>query len=287
MIILLANGRLGNQLFQYSFIRKQFSAERIILVGFDEAAELCNLGNAFLIPKKYFGQITYRIFRGTLSLLGIIRLISGLEEDASGPEFNLIKKYGVFVNLILIRNSFFQHENFTNEVPRNLEIKIQHQKKAKFLVEQIFSADPRKELVFIHIRRGDYVQWPSPEFPAVLSAKWVFDAMGYFKNKLASPIFLVFTDDRQYVEDIFSGKDDVVVMNPQTPASDLALMSLCNFGILSASTFSWWAANFARKRLSEAIEYEFIAPNFWAGHASSEWYPPNFYTKWLHYLPVH
>ena len=286
MIILLANGRLGNQLFQYSFIRKQFSAERILLVGFDEVSELCNLDNVFLIPQKYFGQITYRIFRGAISLLGMIRLISGIEEDASESKFTLIKKRGLIFNLILIRNSFFQHEKCINDMPLSLEIKSEYQEKAKFLLDQILAVNPRKELVFIHIRRGDYIAWPSPESPAVLSAKWIFDAVGYFKNKLASPIFLVFTDDRHYVKDVFSGKDDIIVMDPQSPASDLAMMSLCNFGILSASTFSWWAANFARKRLSETKDYEYVAPNFWAGHASGKWFPENFYTKWLHYLAV-
>jgi len=286
MIILLGNGRLGNQLFQYSFIKKAFPTELAILVGFDESAELCYLNNSIVVPKKYFGKITYKVFRGAIALLSTLRLISRLEEDTSGSEFKIIKTYGLFFNILLIRNSFFQHEKFTENLPNDLEIKGKHLERARFLISEMLSANPNRELVFIHIRRGDYVEWPSSTYPAVISAAWIFKAVNYFKNKLSYPIFLIFTDDRQYVEDIFLGKDDFVILKQSDPIIDLAIMSLCDFGILSASTFSWWAANFSRKRNSKTLNNEFIAPNFWAGHASSNWFPPNFYTKWLTYLSV-
>ena len=286
MIIILGNGRLGNQLFQYSFLKKEYPNERAILVGFDEAAKLCDLGNAFLIPRKYFGVITYRVFRWAIGLLGVVRVISGLEEDTSRSEFRIIKKYGLFFNIFLIRNSFFQHEKFTYDLPAGIEIKGRHLERAKFLLNQLLGTKPMRNLVFIHIRRGDYVEWPSPQFPAVLSAKWVFDAMEFFKDRIEAPIFLMFTDDRQYVRDVFAGKDDIVVMSSENSVEDMATMSLCNFGILSASTFSWWAANFSRNKVSQSINYEFVAPKYWAGHASGEWFPPNFYSQWLNYLPV-
>ena len=286
MIIFLGNGRLGNQLSQYSYLKKELPNERVILVGFDEAAELCDLGNAHVIPRKYFGKISYRVFRGVIALLELTRLISGIEEDVSGPEFKIIKRHGLLFNIFLIRNSFFQHENFTHDLPLDLEIKSHHLNRAKFLLSKTFDTQLTKKLVFIHIRRGDYVEWPSPEFPAVLPIRWVFEAMTYFKDRIGSPIFLIFTDDRQYVRDVFSSRDDIVLMGPENAAEDMATMSLCNFGILSASTFSWWAANFARKNLSQTANHEFIAPNFWAGHASGKWFPPNFYSQWLTYLPV-
>jgi hypothetical protein len=286
VIILLGNGRLGNQLFQYSFVRKEFPEHKIVLIGFDEAAELCDLRKAHIIQQKYFGKISYRVFRGVIALLELTRLISGIEEDISGPEFKIIKRHGFLFNIILIRNSFFQHEKFTHDLPFDLEIKSQHLNRAKFLLSKTFDTQLTKKLVFIHIRRGDYVEWPSSEFPAVLPVKWVFDAMEYFKERIGSPIFLIFTDDRQYVRDVFSNRIDIVVMSSENAAEDMAIMSLCNFGILSASTFSWWAANFARKNLSQTTNHEFIAPNFWAGHASGKWFPPNFYSQWLTYLPV-
>jgi hypothetical protein len=286
MIIFLGNGRLGNQLFQYSYLKKELSNERAILVGFDEAAELCELGNALIIPRKYFGKISYGVLRGLITLLGLTRLISGIEEDISGSEYKIIKKYGLFFNIILIRNSFFQHQNFTNYLPSDLEIKSQHLTNAKFLLSNTVDSQLKNKFVFIHIRRGDYVDWPSPEFPAVLPVKWVFNAMAYFKDRIGSPVFLIFTDDRQYVRDIFSNREDILLMSQENAAEDMVTMSLCNFGILSASTFSWWAANFARKNLSQTTNHEFIAPNFWAGHASGKWFPPNFHSQWLTYLPV-
>lgn len=286
MIIFLGNGRLGNQLSQYSYFKKEHPNERGILVGFDEAAELCDLENAYVIPQKYFGKISYRVFRGMITLLELTRLISGIEEDVSTSEFKIIKRHGLLFNIILIRNSFFQHEKFTDDLPSDLAIKSQHLNKAKFLLNKIVGGQFTNNLVFIHIRRGDYVEWPSPEFPAVLPIQWVFDAMTYFRDRIGNPIFLIFSDDRQYVRDVFSNRDDTVVMGSENATQDMATMSLCNFGILSASTFSWWAANFARKNVSQTTNLEFIAPNYWAGHASGKWFPPNFYSQWLTYLPV-
>jgi len=285
MIILLGNGGLGNQLFQYSFIKRTFPRDLTILFGFDDLAKLCDLGNAFVIPQNYFGKITYKILRYAISFLGILRLISGVEEDVSGPDFKLTKKYGLIFNLILIKNSFFQHEKFNDHLPLNLEINDQHIQRAKKLINQISTLELEMDLVFIHIRRGDYVEWPSPQLPAVLPSAWVFNGIRYFREKLESPFFLVFTDDRQYVEDVFGGEGDIVMLSRENPATDFALMSLCNYGIMSASTFSWWAANFSRKRCGDKCSYEFIAPNFWAGHAAKKWFPPNFYTKWLKYFP--
>ncbi|QWD92031.1 alpha-1,2-fucosyltransferase [Polynucleobacter asymbioticus] len=286
MIIFLGNGRLGNQLFQYSYLKKEFPGERVILIGFDDVAELCEMLNTLVIPQKYFGKIAYRFFRGAIALLGLSRLISSIQESPSSSEFKLTKKYGIFSKIILIRDSFFQHELFTNSLPLNLEIKTVHQKKAQFLITQIATAKPGRELIFVHIRRGDYVQWPSARFPAVLPAKWIEIAMGYFKNKLKTPIFLVFTDDRPYALDIFLGKEDIVIMDSENPATDLVTMSLCNFGILSASTFSWWAANLSRGRLGNGLNYEFIGPQYWVGHSQGQWFPPNFYSQWLTYLLV-
>ena len=286
MIIFLGNGRLGNQLFQYSFLQKEFPGERVILIGFDEVAELCEMRNTLVIPQKYFGKIAYRFFKDVIALLGISRLISSIQEDSISPEFTLIKKYGIFSKIILIRNSFFQNKKFTNDLPLNIGIKNKHQERAEFLIDQIANAHPNKELVFIHIRRGDYVQWPSLEYPAVLSAKWVFEAISYFKNKLTAPIFLVFTDDKPYALDVFFGKEDIIIMKSENAATDLVLMSLCNFGILSASTFSWWAANLSRRRLGGAIKYDFIGPKYWVGHSQGQWFPPNFYSQWVTYLPV-
>jgi hypothetical protein len=130
------------------------------------------------------------------------------------------------------------------------------------------------------------VEWPSFDFPAVLPAKWIFQAMEYFKERIENAVFLIFTDDKQYAQDIFLGREDVVLVKNKNALDDFLVMSLCNFGILSSSTFSWWAANFSRKENSQKMNYEFVAPNFWAGHAVNKWFPPNFHSQWITYLPV-
>jgi hypothetical protein len=284
MIIFLENGRLGNQLFQYSALKKEFPKDRIILIGFDELSELFDLGDSIIIPKKWFGKVTYKWFRNAIFLLRLTRLISGIEEDSSALDFKLQKKYGIFFSYVLIKNSFFQHRKFTSDLPLNLEIRSKYCEQSKLILSNFIKSNVDSEFVFIHIRRGDYVSWPTLEFPAVLAAKWYFSAMEYFRGKLQNAVFLIFTDDKPYVTDLFMGKPGVIVVNSQGASSDFALMSFCDFGILSASSFSWWAANFSRKRINGAKNFEFVAPNYWIGHASGQWFPTQFHTKWLTFL---
>ena len=58
-------------------------------------------------------------------------------------------------------------------------------------------------VVFVHFRRGDYLHWPSKEFPAVLSLDWYKKAMSLMKEKLQNPIFILISDDKYYLKDVF------------------------------------------------------------------------------------
>lgn len=288
MIIFLDNfGRLGNQLFQYTVLKKEYPRERILLVGFDDLYEACELSGVSVFTKSIFRRkIFFNFFKNLLIGLQKIRLISSLEESFFGAEYELLLKRGLVSNIVIVRNSFFQHKKYTSYLPVNVDIKLEYIDQAKLLLNQVSADSPSREHVFIHVRRGDYVVWPNWDHPAVLPASWYFDVMKYFKNKLSNPIFLILTDDQAYVRDVFLGASDVQLIATGNQYIDFAFMSLCKYGVLSASTFSWWAANFSRKRLSVFSEFEFVAPNYWVGHSCCEWSPPHFQTEWLTYLPV-
>ena len=62
------------------------------------------------------------------------------------------------------------------------------------------------------------------------------------------------------------------------------MMSLCmGGGILSPSTFAWWAA---RIHLKQSTSPYFVAPLYWIGHRLSQWYPEGVQTSWIDYRPV-
>ena len=45
--------------------------------------------------------------------------------------------------------------------------------------------------VFVHIRRGDYANWPTRQYPAILSLSWYKDAIRYLQNHVNDPVFIL------------------------------------------------------------------------------------------------
>ena len=48
------------------------------------------------------------------------------------------------------------------------------------------TSDSNKNLGFLHIRRGDYVTWPSRKNPAVLKKQWIVEQVDYLYQKVES-----------------------------------------------------------------------------------------------------
>ena len=136
-------------------------------------------------------------------------------------------------------------------------------------------------LIFVHIRRGDYLRWPSAEAPAALPCSWYLHAIELMQSKFPNSVFIFLSDDVMYLEDIF-GSLPCFYISHNTPQVDLAIMSICNSGILSASSFAWWGAYYSR--IYNSVYSSYVAPEFWCGHRMLAWFPEYFRAKWITYL---
>jgi Glycosyl transferase family 11. len=97
-----------------------------------------------------------------------------------------------------------------------------------------------KESVSLHVRRGDYVKIQN-----TLHGLYYGQAVEYMKEVYREPVFFVFSDDLEWVEQNLEIKGDVVYVNSDGKLQDyeeLFLMSRCSSNIIANSTFSWWAA---------------------------------------------
>jgi hypothetical protein len=139
----------------------------------------------------------------------------------------------------------------------------------------------QSNLIFIHVRRGDYLNWPSPEFPAVLSEDWYLRQVNVIKDFINDPKFLFFSDDPEYVKEKLLNQINHADIYHSSEAIDLAAMSCCCGGICSPSSFAWWGAKFAINK-SYSIK-RFIAPTYWFGHAKKEWMPPRIKAQFIEY----
>ena len=146
-------------------------------------------------------------------------------------------------------------------------------------------------LAFVHVRRGDYLThsvgrkpsglgWVDGGTPVALPATWYRERMEELRDTLPGVRFLIVGDDPVWAVRELAGRD-TVTSDLDAPA-DLALLARCDAGILSASSFAWWGAWFARRQ----SDGPFLAPLHWLGHAVGEWWPENIATGSLAYRPV-
>jgi galactoside 2-L-fucosyltransferase 1/2 len=106
-----------------------------------------------------------------------------------------------------------------------------------------------KNLVGIHIRRGDFVGQRK-----ISSDQFIFDAMAYFTRKSNSTNFILVSDDKSYIRNVFGKRNDTFFTPDSfTPAQDLALLTLCDHVILTVGTFGWWAGYLLHNRTGEVL----------------------------------
>ncbi len=97
--------------------------------------------------------------------------------------------------------------------------------------------------VAIHVRRGDYVsEIDTQKIHGILSHEYYKKAIHIIKNNVKNPQLYVFTDDPKWAKDNISIFSDAKIIQGNTAAHDLYLMSQCSHHIIANSTFSWWGA---------------------------------------------
>ena len=138
--------------------------------------------------------------------------------------------------------------------------------------------DP-KDIYFVHIRRG-IIEYSRPRkillFFRLIGMSGTLIARVRTMNSDA--LFMAFSDEPVDCVEYFSACRNVIVVRGRL-VEDLAVMSLCQGGgVLSARSFSWWAAYFFRRLNSDA---SFLAPLFWFGHPFGRWIPSRIKTDWM------
>lgn len=97
-----------------------------------------------------------------------------------------------------------------------------------------------------------------------MPAQYYRKAIQQIQEKNINPFFIFVSDDPWYIKDAFSDLEDAYISKGKF-FEDFALMTYCQSGILSASSFSWWGAYFAKQQhLEKAIV--FLAPEHWFQH---------------------
>ena len=148
-------------------------------------------------------------------------------------------------------------------------MKIRKQKKIKF--------KNKNSNVFIHIKLTDYEGWPTKKHPAVMDFDWYKNLyFKYFKKKNC----FIFTDNFKKLKKINFLKTKKFKLIKHDYIRSFFIMKNCKYGIISSSSFSWWATYLSHK---ENKNSKFIAPNYWAGNKMKNFYPYKIKSKFLIY----
>lgn len=109
-----------------------------------------------------------------------------------------------------------------------------------------------KELVSIHVRRGDYLL-PQHHHFCILGVDYYNEAIQKFMDNIERYHFVVFSNDIDWCKENLIEGDMVTFIEPgaedygwsapsETGIEDLILMSLCDHNIIGNSSYSLWAA---------------------------------------------
>jgi len=233
-------GRLGNQMFQYAALKGIATHNSIdYCLSSDTSLHKC-----FQIPKKGI-EIFYPTIKET-SYQFDEKIF-----NCSGGDL-----YGFFQT-----EKYFYH--IEEELRKDFRFYDIIYKTCSHYRKHILS----EEVVALHVRRGDYIT--DPNF-VLLELDYYLEALKYFSDLE----IMVLSDDINWCREQFVGKR-FKFSSSNDPFIDLCLMSLCDYHIISNSSFSWWGSWLAKSKKT-------IAPQKWFMGEFSFWNTKDLYKKdWI------
>ncbi len=274
MKIFFAEGRLGNQIFQYVFLKTiQKDNEKIIVSGFEDLKEVFEIKDMVNLNKKN-RWMRFFIFRLSLPILTYLsdkEIISSIAInhekvfDKYRRESNIsdINK-GLISKIVFVKLGFFQSERFfKKEIANKLIIKDIYLTKASQVLSNISNNNHK---IFIHIRRGDYKDYTIYGKSTLLPLSYYKQLIEWFLINRKNCFFIFLSDEPEFIEKEFEYIEKKLISTENYFGVDLSIMTLCDSAILSPSSFGWWGSYLMKKR--DIV----FAPKYWLGFNSKEEY---------------
>jgi hypothetical protein len=270
MVFFFGDGKLGNQIFQYAFLNSFFKNKKIFSFSFIELFFLLKkIPNNFVIniKNKYLKYLSNRILNLLFIFLSSLRIISSIKPqikkiyDMDCELRKLIRIKG-FLPITFVYPYFFQSDFFyKKEIIKKFKIRNEYISKAKnyILKYTINNNSNNLEPIFVHIRRNDFKNFIIADKSNIcLPFSYYLFAINWFVKNVSNPFFIFLCDDKKYVKDKFNFlKNKIVSFNNHYV--DFSIISLCKYGIISNSSFSYWASSFIKEKRV------IFAPKYWLG----------------------
>lgn len=231
-------GRMGNQMFQYAAAKSAALTKNSLLA----------IPNENQVLSRYFNlNCKYYFLSQNINL--IHKLPKYIEHT-----FNYDKRLESISDNIDLEG-YFQTEKYFKKYEVIIREDFSFKKEILEKISSYISTIkvPNKELVSLHVRRGDYVGLQN--FHPLCTVDYYKSAINSFNNIR----LLVFSDDINWCKsNIIS--EDIIYSSFNNEAEDMCAMSMCDHNIIANSSFSWWAA-WLNNNKNKIV----IAPKNWFG----------------------
>jgi len=242
-------GGLGNQMFQYAFLRSLATRTGDVVCIDSSFLRDDSLHNGYELG-RVFGISLSEAPPKEVARLSVppSSLVQRFRRKYLTKRSHLIdKKFGYQPELLeLAGDRYFEgywqseryFEGINDEIRRDFTFRKPLDERNLALLRDL----PRP-IASIHVRRGDYLKYPNLNICGP----------GYFENALACldsrqsvSSFIVFSDDIEYCKATLRlGANPAAFVDWNTGVEswqDMALMARCDHHIIANSSFSWWGA---------------------------------------------
>lgn len=286
MLLYFGDGRLGNQLFQYAFLKTVARDDEWIIAGnMKELLSICDIGHRRFVSISTSNQWIRRITKWiAIPLLRIVaksfRVIGFICQEHS-PIWKLplpcyYRKNGLFP-ITFVESDFYQAAGLFAHEQLDICIKRRYVAEAEEILDSVCK---NREPVFVHVRRGDYLNYRFMNVKGISLPRSYYERAIHSMCACCDPCVYIFvSDDPEFVEYCYADVQNKYV-SYHTMGVDLALLSLCKYGICSNSSFAWWGAMFMKDRK------RVIFPRYWFGWKERLLSHPGIYPKWAEVIDV-
>lgn len=273
MILIFFKGGLGNQIFQAQFVKSISSPNEIIVSKnskYFDFFEYSSNWRIIKIPKFSSAINKIAIFLTRLRIITLIKpeIIKFRSEEIELKQVSIIK--GLFPSVKYV-SGYFQTDFYSSDLPVPKSIFISNAKK---YIDINFK---NQNIIFVHVRRGDYKDFTSFGENVLLPFSYYFDAIKWFEKNTSNPIFLFFSDEIELVKKKFKDINNCYFLS-NSEFEDFSLMISCNGGIISNSSYSWWTGYLLQP------DSFVLAPKYWFGWRKKIWHPAGIKSDKFKYL---
>jgi hypothetical protein len=243
-------GRLGNQLFQYVFLKYLKGKRKGLLYFFP------NPHHAYL--GKYFELEKYdNLLLNSKAYSAITRILPAIFKLKEIHTHNWIAPKPIEVKNLSYYKGYYQSAYYFEHLAKPLDLKLKRQYTEEFekLYGELFN---HNKTVVVHIRRTDYMNYGERR------KRDISLPLAYFKKRLEAIEYLndykvIFvSDDVEKVKEVFPEQPNYIFSN-NSEIIDFQIIQNADVSIISNSTFAWWAAYLSPEN---NVVY---APKLWFG----------------------